>query len=491
MRLKSIINIIALFLLLFLVYVPIAGCKKFVEIPPPTTQVVTASVFNNSATATAAQLGIYINMWQASYSMSVSCGMLSDELVNHSTNLLNIQYYTNSMTAVNSGGGIAGPWNNGGSYNYIYAANAVIEGLKDNGNIATTITNQLTGEAKFTRAFWHSYLAACYGDVPLVLSTDYTVNKSIARSPRATVFNQVITDLQDAQNLLNVSYVDKTDTAVTTERVRPNKAAAQALLARVYLYAGKYDSAELMATTLINNPLYSLCPNLSGPVNSVFLSNSTEAIWQLSTPIASSYSTPDGQFYFLKAAPSTGTTNFTNISSFLLNAFEPNDQRETQWLGLYTASDGTQYYFPYKYQAHDVATSAQVPTEYVMMLRLAEQYLIRAEARAQQNNLGPAVDDLNVIRQRAGLPLLDGTTMSQSQVLAAVLQERRVELFTEWGHRWFDLSRMGAIDTVMGTPGNVYTLKGGVGNWSSTWSVFPVPQSEILVDQNLTQNAGY
>src|SRR6202000_1804437 len=97
-----------------------------------------------------------------------------------------------------------------------------------------------TGEAKFIRAFWHLYLTNVYGDVPLALTTDYNVTGKLSRTPRVQVLQQVITDLKDAQSSLNSNYVDVTDTTATTERVRPNKAAATALLARVCLYLGDY-----------------------------------------------------------------------------------------------------------------------------------------------------------------------------------------------------------------------------------------------------------
>lgn len=85
-----------------------------------------------------------------------------------------------------------------------------------------------------------------------------------------------------------------------------------------------------------------------------------------------------------------------------------------------------------------------------MLLRLAEQYLIRAEVRAQREHLAGAIDDLNVIRNRAGItPLLYGK--SKADILLAVEKERKLELFGEgYGHRWIDLARTGRIDAVLG-----------------------------------------
>jgi hypothetical protein len=66
--------------------------------------------------------------------------------------------------------------------------------------------------------------------------------------------------------------------------------------------------------------------------------------------------------------------------------------------------------------------------------------------------------------------------------MTALKQERRIELFCEWGHRWLDLKRMGDVDAVMGP------LKSG---WSATDALYPIPQSQVLNDPNMTQNPGY
>jgi hypothetical protein len=459
------------------------SCKKFVEISPPDTQIVTASVFNNTSAVTASLLSIYTKMVSNNQSWAISQdqGLLADELTTFSTSSAMIQFYTNSMAAASNNG----PWNL--AYNYIYQANAIIEGLQNNAYINPAIAQQLTGEAKFIRAFWHFYLANIYGDVPLVTTTAYTVNELMARTARAQVYNQIIKDLQNAQVLLNANYVDASDTAQTTDRIRPNKSVASALLARVYLFTGQYDSAQAQATSVINNTmLYSLCANLSGS-NSVFLMNSTEAIWQLGVPNPPpvSSNTPDANYFILTAAPGTGTGNSCIISTQLLNAFEPGDHRKTNWIGVYTGTNpAANYYFPYKYKSYNTSKV----TEYTMVLRLAEQYLIRAEAEAQQGNTNGAVADLNVIRLRAGLQAYSGAT-DLASLLAAILHERQVELFTEWGHRWFDLIRTGAVNTVMGSPGNVCQAKGGT--WNSDWQLYPIPQSEIVNDANLQQNPGY
>ena len=479
------------------------SCKKFIQISPPTTELVTASVFSNSNTATSTVTAIYTKMFQndESFNMARNQGLLSDELTDHSTNVEYIQFYTNALEAVNN----YGDWNN--AYNYIYQANAIIAGLQNNANIPPAIAQQLTGEAIFIRAFWHFYLTNMYGDVPLVTTTLYTVNTAIARTPQSQVYSQIILDLKAADSLLNINYVDATDTTITTDRVRPTKGAAEALLARAYLYyaafpgnSSYYDSAEIAATSVIgdhsgagisntNNGLYSLCTNLNpaGRIgrDSVFLANSEEAIWQLATPLPASINTADAQGFYLLSAPGTGSTLFS-VSPQLLNSFETDDLRRRNWIDSIIVG-GRTYYFPSKYQAVNTGSI----TEYTMVLRLAEQYLIRAEAEAQLGDMTDATNDLNTIRTRAGLGPSPTLTASSSlqQADSAILHERQVELFTEWGHRWFDLIRMDSANAVMGSPGNVCQYKGG--SWNLDWQLYPIPQTEITSDPHLTQNPGY
>ena len=457
----------------------VVGCTKFVQIGPPTTELVTASVFSDNSSATAAQVAIYtsmVNNYESAY-MAVNCGLLGDELTNYENSTNYIPFYINQLTASEN----PGPWNT--AYNYIYQANAIISAIQSSSSLSPAVQRQLLGESKFIRAFWFFYLTNLYGDVPLVLTTDYKVNATIARTSKSLVYQQIVSDLIAAKTLMNVNYIDATDTAVTTDRSRPIKWAATALLARVYLYTGDNSDAESEADSVINNAsLYGLCS-----IDSVFLANSNEAIWQLGIPLPTNYNTPDAQVFILLGQPGGGQ-NCCSISPQLLNSFEPGDGRRMNWIDSFqvAGSPVTNYYYPYKYKVRD----STVVVENVMVLRLAEQYLIRAEAQVKQGNMGGAVNDLNTIRQRASLNPYAGATDQQS-VMTAILHERQVELFTEWGHRWLDLIRTNSVDSVM----TVVTPFKSSG--STTWSannyqaLFPIPQLERNVDVNLTQNPGY
>ena len=273
-------------------------------------------------------------------------------------------------------------------------------------------------------------------------------------------YTQIIKDLQEAKNLLPENY----DAA---GRTRPNKWAAAALLARVYLYRQSWAQAEGEATEVINAPAYTL---LNNP-NDVFLAASKEAIWQL-VPVNVGFNTAEGNAF----VPASATVKPAYAATAaLLNAFEPGDTRRTAWLKANTISS-VAYYFPFKYKVR----SGTALTEYNTVLRLAELYLVRAEARTRQNKLPEAQQDLNVIRSRASLPNTTATT--EAGLVLAIEKERQTELFAEWGHRWLDLKRTGRIDAV---------LSAAKPGWQSTAALYPIPLAELLANPFLTQNPGY
>jgi len=460
----------------------IVSCKKLVEVPGPTTSMRSANVFSNDATSIAVLTGIYtsLSQWGVTYglpAMSVYPGLSSDEQILYApgSNTSYLPVYQNNLTVANLPGGLD-IWTS--TYGLIYRCNLAIEGLTNNTALTPAVEQQLMGEAKFTRAFCYFYLVNLYGDVPLVTSTSYTINATLPRTPKDQVYRQMIADLTEAAGVMSDHYVDATLANASSERVRPIKWAANALLARTYLYTGKYDSAEMQATAVINNTsLYRLTGR-----DTVFLKNSNEAIWQIQ-PVNIGQNTSDGLFFIL---PSSGPnySSTTYLSNHLIDSFETGDQRLVDWVNSVTVPVGgvpTTYFYPYKYKVN--APNVAV-TEYEMVMRLAEQYLIRAEARAQQGHLSDAAADLNVVRARAGLGNTGAST--QPELFAAVQHERQTELFTEWGNRWLDLKRTGKVDAIMTL---VTPEKGGV--WKTTQQFYPVPLTDIKYDPNMVQNPGY
>lgn len=478
-------------LLLLFFSLTIVGCKKFIEVDPPATNVNQGNVYQNDGTATSAVIGIY-----SSISLNSLPGIFSyfPELSADNMTLLNanqirdVGYYQNNLLAVDDGSGDK-PWSI--IYPQIFSCNALIEGLNENNAVTPSIRQNLLGQVYFLRAFFYFYLTNFYGDVPLALSTDYTVNNSLKRASVTDVYSQIISDLKQAQNLLPEGYLTGDMKAMFSsgqeQRVSANRFAATALLARVYLYNKDYPNAEAMATEVINR---SSTYSASVPLNEIFLKNSKETIWALQ-PVTVYTNASEAEFYTLRdGEPDATTARSAYLKQGFLDIFQTGDQRKVAWIGTITTGNQS-YAYPAKYKA---LTNSEF-TEQSILLRVAEQYLIRAEARIQLNKVADGISDLNILRERAidktepdqnkRLKLL-ATTLNKEEALAALSYERRVELFAESAHRWFDLKRSGQMDAVMGP---ATANKGGT--WASYKALYPLPAADIIYNPALVQNTGY
>lgn len=473
------INLLKLFSVLMIISG--SGCKKTVQVAPPVTQVDGEVAYSTDANATAVLTGLYIAMGKSNgiftntSSITIFTGLSSDELVTYpGLNAGLLLAYQNALSSLPTSRGLPIMWSF--LYNYVYTTNSAIDGITMSTSLSNVVKQQLLGEAKFLRALYYFYLVNLYGDVPIITTTNYSLNSQIGRSSKSQVYQQIIMDLKDAQGLLSTNFLTSDLKTASSERTRPTKWAATALLARVYLYANNFSDAEVQATTLINNTSqFNLVDS-----SRVFLKNNLEAIWQLQ-PVMTGYNTYDAVAFVLTRAPNGAQP--TSLSSQMMSSFEPGDMRRNNWVG--SIKVGAQiYYFPYKYKNYLFNASNPSPTEYLTMFRLSEQYLIRAEAKTQQGETD-AVDDLNIVRNRAGLKGYSGGT-DKNSLLSAILHERKVEFFAEMGNRWFDLKRTGSVDSVMSV---VTPAKGG--NWNSNWALYPISQSEILLDPAINQNPGY
>lgn len=473
-----------------LFFAPVAGCKKLITVPAPVTQLSSDNVYDNNSTAAAVLTGIYTDLVGGLPTLngsigdmghiSLLCALSADELTleggNANIDKVLVSYYQNELTAGNPNADGVTIFSD--AYKYIYVVNSALEKLGNSESLTPGVRQQLLGEATFLRAFFYFYLVNLYGDIPYTTSSDYDLNSLLGRSPKTAVYDQIALDLIKAQSELADGYVASDAITPTSERVRPNKWAATALLSRVYLYSGKFDSAESEATSIIDNSLYDTVS-----LSDVFLKDSREAIWQLQ-PVDLGWNTNDARLFLLPpTGPSPNDLYPVYLNPTLAGIFDTGDRRREQWIDSVAVGSNI-YFFPSKYRS---ATLDAPVTEYEMVLRLGEQYLIRAEARAQQKNFTGACADLNVIRTRAGLSSISLNDLSS--LLTVIAHERRVELFTEWGQRWLDLKRTGQVDMVLGPPGNGCAQKGGL--WNSDWQLYPIPAYDVFLDANLKQNEGY
>jgi starch-binding outer membrane protein, SusD/RagB family len=449
-----------------IIIVTLGSCKKFIVVSNPNDQVITSDLFSSDAGAQSAIAGLYSQMMNsptnfANSGITIAAGLSADEIFSRLTGIDETHFYENSLLPSDEYILNTRLWSH--MYSNIYTANAIIEGLNKSSGVTPSLKTQLLGEAKFLRAFHYFYLVNMFGDVPLVTSTDYEVNASLARTPTLKVYEQMIADLKEAENLLTTNYP-------SPQRLRPNKFTASALLARVYLYRQDWNNAEAQASGVINSGQYSLLSNL----DAVFLPSSNEVIWQL-LPVAGT-KTPFEAQTFLPSSSASSRPQLL-LTAATLNAFENGDQRKTHWVQSKTVS-GTTYFFPAKYKTKTVTAD---PVEYNVVFRFAELFLIRTEARTQLANYTGAQSDLNRLRSRASLP--PTTAQDKPSLLAAIEAENRSEFFAEWGHRWFDLKRWGRADAVLASA--------KAPNWQSTDVLYPIPLTEIKRNPLLTQNPGY
>lgn len=455
---KKIIVIGVLVALLFTI-----SCKKYVDLGTPPGSIGTGEAFADSTTAIASALGIYGGMASGGPTANPVNNIVLSAIIYGAMSADEGYYLTNTDfdafkdNTLAAGGSANNLWN--GPYARIARVNYAIEGLTKTTGISTTLKNQLLGESKFMRAFLYFYLVNFFGDVPLVTSTDALNTSLYPRTPAAQVYQQIEQDLQDAKALLTTTYP-------SAERARANKMVVSAFLARVYFYEQKWTEAETEASAVIGSGMYSLVTDLT----KVFLNNSNETIWQVSLAGTSTPATIMGST-FIPAS----TTPTVVLYDTLANTFEANDQRKTNWTKSISYLSKN-YLYPYKYKVRSTTTG----NEYPVMIRLAEMYLIRAEARVQQNNMSGAQSDLNAIRNRAGLPNTTATT--QANLLAALEHERWVELFTEFSDRWFNLKRMNKTTAVLSL------IKP---QWKSFQQLYPIPQQARTANPNLLDNPGY
>jgi hypothetical protein len=313
--------------------------------------------------------------------------------------------------------------------------------------------NKERGEAFFLRALSYFDLVRLWGNVPLVSRATQTPEdaKDIGNSKPAQIYEFIGRDLDSAETLL----------PATINRNRANQYTAKALKARLYLYQKNWAKAEEFATQVIND---SADFKLVNPYSQFYAAkNSTESIFEIDYTINNKNSYATNWFQ----NPATGgKKEFLPTDDFVALIKDPAIGGSRSAL-IFTAGGIT-----YGNMNFHIATGED--QSYV--LRLAEIYLIRAEARAELNKLDEGLNDLNIIRNRANVPSI-ASVSTREELIDKILLERRLELAYE-SQRWFDLIRKDKAQLVLGIT-DVYKL------------LLPIPRQEILVNPNLKQNPGY
>lgn len=440
----------------------LTACEELIDVGYPSNQLGTPQVFEDVQTANAALAYLHTLVRDRSImsggsftGMGTLGGMYADELdcyYNDQNGVMDI--YHNQLQETNTS--IASVWSN--SYQQIYYANAIIYGVEQSTTLSDDDRNRIKGEALLVRSLIYFYLQQLFGDIPYTVSLDYEYNRTIGKTEASALLAQLVKDVTADSALLEDDYRD-------AERIYPNRKAAQLLLARIYLLQEEWLLAEQIARDILQSPLYQYETN----INEVFHKSGKHILWQLK-PQNSGYATSEGtHYYFANSAPHN-----IALTQDLVDAFADNDLRKQAWIAEITVN-GQSWYRPYKYKNRENNTN-----EYSIMFRLEEVYFIMAEALARQNKVDEALPYLNASRERAGLTPL--TSLSKEVFIDELLAEKRREFFTESGHRFLDLKRWGRLDE----------LSAVKPNWESYKSIWPLPQSELLLNPNLyPQNTGY
>jgi starch-binding outer membrane protein, SusD/RagB family len=363
-------------------------------------------------------------------------------------------------------------------YRTIDLANNIIAFAPEVPGLSDERVNDMLGQAYGFRGMMYFELAKYFGGIPnkygelgVVLETEPSIGVTEAsfkaRASLQETWDLIRTDLETAENLLPESRANNFLT-----RSRLVKSAATAMLARFHLYLDNWTEAERYASQVLAQGNYSLVT----PYSNIFRTDFTsESVFEMH------YNVVDfsgfRQWYFPASLNGRGGLSFHAPFATELLARVGSDSR-SDLIALNPAFGGV--YYSTKF--NELQNADNVP-----VIRIAEMYLIRAEANARLGNITEGLNDLNAIRMRAGLP--NATANNTDQLVDLVLDERRFEFAIE-GHRFFDMTRTDrAIIVFTGLPRTTGASTYSIGDRNRY--VFPIPNSEIFTNSNMVQNPAY
>lgn len=453
---------ISKYILLAAVSLSFTSCKKFLD-REPIAQITPDNIFNSQQGALSAVMGMYRTQLGAnSYGQSlIIVPEFSARHVNHVSSFPEyVDFKTNTIRIDNPW--VQNIWTAG--YAAINAANNIVVKVAamPETAIATDKRQQFIREAQFIRALTYFNLVRAFGDVPLILTpTGENDNLKVPRNTVAEVYAKIIADLTEASKLPN-AYAN---IAETKGRVTGN--AAKALLAKVYLYNGRVTNTYAEAARLAKDVIATSGASMPVDFGSVWTTkNTSESIFELqfdaqaTNPLAT-VSNPNASALFYAEGKS------------IADLYEAGDKRRDFTVYQNTAAD-PRFYIG-KYRIFNPAI------QNVPLIRIAEIYLIHAEAQARLDGAVSAAsyDSYKKVRDRAGITTPDISTFTTlASFITAVQKEKRKEMMFE-GEAWFDYCRTGlALTDMMTKPDPNYYL-------------YPIPDAERRNNPTLTQNKGY
>ena len=350
------------------------------------------------------------------------------------------------------------------SYLGISRANIVLNRI-ENIDMDASLKSRLKGEALFLRSFYYYNLAVLFGNIPLIINetTSVAEGNEHRQVTAAEVYNQIVTDLIDAEAGLPAK--------ASATNGRATKGAAATLLAKVYLTKGEASNAETALRrvltygyTLVND--YSLLWGVENEYNS-------ESIFEVDFQggLSNQGNQFTNQFHgILSQAVTSGHRNIPEQD--LIDAYETGDLRFAA--SIDGVVNGVNTGYTIKFGTTNSYNDDDAPNNWPVF-RYADVLLMLAEAIGESDE---AYGFINQVRNRAGLAPIDATT--PGTFVDKLLHERRVELAFE-NHRWPDLLRMNKAESVMTAQGKNINGK----------FLYAIPQREIDLNSNFSQNSGY
>jgi hypothetical protein len=350
-------------------------------------------------------------------------------------------------------------WN--GLYRTINFANTVLKFapvvVKRDQTFGENESKALEAEALYMRSLCYFYLVRIFRNVPLVLEASENDAQDYypAVSSEQEIFLQIIDDLQIAVQNLPTSYA-KTEYS----KGRATKSAAYALMADVYLYFEKYQACIDACNQVIGSGLYGLIDGEDWFMN-FFPGNSNESIFEIQFDKDLNQT---NQLYQMCAPAFAGTYPDGNdeyrVSPFFVKEFEKYMADRRGGNRTYFAYSGGGWYIYettyvlWKYVGTEgvpsTATGASATGYRIgnkesdahwIIYRYPDILLMKAEALVQQGNFDQAVELINLVRGRALVEIVTGT--SNKNTLEDIILEERAKEFCGEGKRWFDLVRIG------------------------------------------------
>jgi hypothetical protein len=432
------------------------SCDQTLE-PKPVDLLTDDVVLNEAKDVPNVEIGLYNAFRDVIPSTIFSGDFTADMLLFNGTFSQYRELGTKNITSANAS--VSGLW--ASVYNTIYISNFILERLPDVPGVKTADRQRVTAVARFLRGYSYFIALHTFGGVPEVLTTSIQENRNIPRASADDINALIESDYTAA--LGNLPDVPSNPGYAGNYAVR-------CALAKFHLYNKNWTQAESFATSVISSNKYQLDTLYEYIVQKDFPG---ESIFEVA--------------YTITDDPGTGSLGLNNLfvgrreiipsNQVVLSLYstESGDRKTNIEFNSANLSGSDNGWQVAKYGTKDEDNNN------VYVFRLAEQYLIRAEARAQQGNLDGAIADLNVLRDRAKATLI--SSASQSQLISLIEQERVYELAFE-GHRWYDLVRTGRASQVMPLFNS---------NWKSTYELWPIPQREIQNNPALVgnQNPGY